>query len=72
MPQGDPWGAWDDVCQGCKGVLAPGQPVEHIRFEPDPASEHKLEEMNGRYHAECARPILSVKRALDALNRFAF
>jgi hypothetical protein len=72
MPQGNSWGAWDDVCQGCKGLIAPGQPVEHIRFDPDPSLEQKLEEMNGPYHAECARPILSVKRALDALGRMPF
>lgn len=72
MPQGNPWGEWDAVCQGCKRLIAPGQKVEQIRFDPDPSSEHELDEMNGACHAECDGPILSVKRALDAVSRLPF
>ena len=38
-----------------------------MKFEPD--GDQRLDEMNGIYHAGCARPILSLKRALDALRR---
>ena len=32
-------------------------------------SEHKLHELNGVYHSDCAKPFLSIVRALDALSR---
>ena len=59
-----PDGPW---CKSCKRPIAPDEPVEDLRFEYDPG--HKLDELNGAYHAECARPFLSVKRALDMLVR---
>ena len=55
--------AW---CQSCKRPISPGEPVEHLRFENH--FEHRLEDLNGPYHAECARPFMSIKRALDMLN----
>jgi len=72
LPRGNPRDGWDDVCQGCKSLIVPGQEVSQVRFDADPTSEHQLEQMNGAYHAECARPILSVKRALDMLGRSFF
>ena len=60
---------WTPTCQSCRGIIAPGQKVEEIHFATDDA--HQLHDMNGTYHAECARPILSVKRAYDMLNRWS-
>ena len=51
----------------CKGPIAPEHLTETIRFDDD--EEHRLQELNGTYHAECAKPILSIKRALDILSR---
>lgn len=59
-------GAW---CKSCKLPIATDEPIETLEFDPCP--EHKLEELNGTYHALCARPLLSVKRALDMLSRFS-
>lgn len=70
-PMGGPQG-WPPArhCQSCKQPISSGQPTEELRFERD--AEHGLDEMNGIYHAECARPFLSIKRALDVLGRFPF
>lgn len=59
---------WDksEWCQSCKKPIGPDEPVEHLRF--DNHAEHRLEDLSGPYHAECARPFLSVKRALDMLG----
>ena len=53
-------------CQSCKRPIGPGEPVEHLSFENH--FEHRLEDLNGPYHAECARPYMSIKRALDMLS----
>lgn len=66
---GEPWGE-GRVCRSCKLPIGPAEPAEELRFEDD--SEHKLSEMNGAYHAVCARPYLSIKRALDMLGRHPF
>lgn len=69
MPQGEPWGEpLTPVCKSCRQPIASHHRREELRFEADP--EHRLEELNGAYHAECARPLLSVQRALDMLSRF--
>ena len=57
------------LCQGCSGVIGRDDPVAHVHFDAD---GHGLEKMNGLYHAGCARPILSVKRAYDVLSRWRF
>ncbi len=61
---GEPW--WQR-CKSCKRPIAANEPVEHIRFEPDAVDN--VDEINGTYHAECARPFLSVVRALNSLKR---
>lgn len=63
-PGGEPW---MPSCPSCKSLIAPGEKVEDIRFDAN--DPHNLAEMNGTYHVECARPILSVKRAYDMLKR---
>ncbi len=66
MP-GDPWGPAGPRCKSCHEPIAPDAPSEDLRFDAHPG--HDLEEMNGTYHAECARPLLSIKRAMDMLSR---
>jgi hypothetical protein len=63
---------WDEgrTCRSCKLPIGPADPVEELRFEDH--GEHKLAQMNGAYHASCARPYLSIKRALDMLGRLPF
>jgi hypothetical protein len=53
-------------CKSCRQPIGDHEPTETLSFGPDP--EHRLEELNGVYHALCARPYLSVKRALDQLS----
>lgn len=65
VPGGEPW---TPICHSCRGPLRSGEPVERIEFTDD--GEHSLREMNGTYHAACAKPILSVKRAYDMLRRW--
>lgn len=70
-PTGNPWGEpWHPECKSCRKVIGPDEATEQLNFERD--EEHRLDEMNGTYHAECARPYLSIKRALDALTRGFF
>jgi hypothetical protein len=59
---------WKPSCKSCHGPIGANDSVEHIKFEVP--SDHRLQDLNGTYHAECARPILSVKRAYDMLGRF--
>jgi hypothetical protein len=55
------------TCKSCRGPIASGQATEHLNFQPD--AEYKLEELNGIYHAACAKPLLSVARAIHILGR---
>ena len=68
LKSGDHWG--DPVCKSCKLIIAPSDPTEVLRF--DQHDEHELDEMNGLYHAHCAKPFMSVLRALDALRSVSF
>lgn len=65
-------GYWDSgpCCTSCKALILPEHKTEDVRFEHD--SVHRLHEMNGLYHAECAKPYLSLARALGALGRSFF
>ena len=67
-PMGGPFG-WQPAprCRSCKQPIDAGQPTAELSFEHD--AEHRLDEMNGTYHADCAQPYLSIKRALDMLSR---
>ncbi len=60
MKDGDPWGP---ICRSCRQPIAKGSAMETIRFENDP--ERKLEEMNGPYHATCARPFKSMAQIIN-------
>ena len=63
---------WHDApaCKSCKRPILSEHPTEQLQLPVD--SEHKLHELNGLYHSECARPFLSIMRALDALSRGPF
>ena len=54
-------------CRSCKLPIAPGAPSQILTFPA--GGEHRLEELNGPYHAACARPFASLQRALDVLSR---
>lgn len=56
-------------CKGCNRPFEPDERVEEVRFDPDPV--HRLEEMNGQYHARCAKPLISIAHALSVLGRGA-
>ena len=56
------------LCPCCRQPIRFYQPVEQLEFAH--GTGHGLHEMNGTYHAECAKPYLSVARALDSLSRF--
>ncbi|MCH8616504.1 hypothetical protein LZ016_10375 [Sphingomonas sp. SM33] len=66
LKSGDHWG--DPVCKSCKLVIAPAEPTEVLKF--DGHNDQQLDEMTGLYHAHCAKPYLSILRALNALGRF--
>lgn len=67
MPQGKPWGEpWMPQCPSCRRPIGKNEPTENVRFESDP--QHKLEELNGVYHAACAKPYLSMGHALNMLR----
>ena len=54
-------------CRSCKQPIAPGSPRETLSFPTDDALG--LSAFNGAYHAGCAQPYASLKRALDMLSR---
>lgn len=58
------------VCAGCKQTIASGESVQQLSFDAD--DRHRLHEMNGVYHAECALPFLQVGRALQTLKGLSF
>ena len=60
---------WDEpmACKSCKRPILSEHTTEQLKMPFD--GEHKLHELNGIYHSECARPYLSVMRALNALSR---
>jgi len=63
---------WDEgpSCVSCKRLIASDEPTEQVRLPFD--ANRKTHEMNGIYHLECARPYLSIIRAMNALNRNLF
>ncbi len=52
-------------CHSCREAITPGQPTAEVRFDD---GDERLQALNGLYHHGCAKPILSVKRALDMLR----
>ncbi|MXO60231.1 hypothetical protein GRI89_11845 [Altererythrobacter salegens] len=61
--RGEPY---SDVCVSCQRLIEPHHSTEHIDFQ---TGDEKLTKLNGIYHAKCAVPYLSIKRALDMMNR---
>ena len=62
---------WDDgpSCMSCKRLIASDEPTEQVQLPFD--AENKTHELNGLYHSECARPYLSVIRAMQSLTRWS-
>ena len=54
-------------CRSCQQPIPPGAPREILTFPAD--DDHRLEELNGPYHADCARPFASLQRAMNILSR---
>ena len=63
---------WDEpaACKSCKGPILSEHVVQQLQMPFDP--EHKLHELNGLYHSECAQPYLSIMRAMEMLSRGFF
>lgn len=64
-PGGSGWEPSGPHCHSCRKAIAPGERTAQVRFDED---DERLRTLNGLYHHSCARPILSVKRALDMLR----
>ena len=66
-----PNGYWDEgpVCKSCKRMIDKSDPAETLSF--DELNDQQFDGMNGLYHSDCARPYLSMMRALIALRRFS-
>ena len=62
---------WEEgpSCMSCKRPIASDERSEQVRLPFD--AEHKTHELNGLYHFECARPYLSVIRAMESLTRWS-
>ena len=63
--------SWDEprACKSCKRPILSEHATERVEMPFD--GEHRLHELNGAYHSECAKPYLSLMRAL-ALTRGPF
>lgn len=55
-------------CPCCNQPIAAHEPAETIQLPHDPL--HGADQINGTYHAECAKPYLNLVGVLDKLNRF--
>ena len=66
-----PNGYWDEgpVCKSCKQLISAAEPSEELRFTT--LDDARFDGMDGLYHSICAKPFLSLIRAMDMLNRFA-
>ena len=64
--------SWNEpvACKSCKRPILSEHATEQVQMPFD--SDHGLHELNGVYHSECAKPYLSVIRALDMLTRGPF
>lgn len=67
-PYGGGGEPWVPECRSCRQIIAQGQKQAQVRFERH--EDTRLQALNGTYHEACAKPILSVKRAYDAMRRF--
>lgn len=64
------WERQGPTCKSCRSPIGCDEPTENLSFAADP--EYKLEELNGVYHAACAKPLLTVARAIHILGRGFF
>lgn len=67
---GGPSGPGRPTCPSCRQTITEACSTQELRFDPDPV--HRLEDMNGLYHAACATPFLSLQRALGMMGRSWF
>lgn len=71
LSRGDRWGdPWAPVCKSCQQPIGAGEPVETMKF--DAGNAHQLEQLNGDYHADCAKPFMSLARAYRMLGQSYF
>ena len=63
---------WDETpaCKSCRQPILAEHSTEQLELPFD--EQHKLHELNGLYHSECAKPFLSIVRAMDVLSRRPF
>ena len=54
-------------CKSCRQPIPPGAASERLNFPID--HDPRLAELNGLYHAGCAKPYSSLRRALETLSR---
>jgi len=57
-------------CKGCKRPILADDATEQVQMPHD--ADSTLLAYNGIYHALCARPILSLTRAMMAMSRLSF
>lgn len=65
-----PNGYWDEgpLCKSCKRLIDPSEPSQELRFSV--LDDRRFDGMDGLYHSICAKPFLSVLRAMDMLRRY--
>lgn len=56
-------------CMSCKRFITTNESREQVSLPFD--AEHKTHELNGLYHSDCARPYLSVIKAMEMLTRWS-
>jgi len=63
------YSSWDNprrsLCRSCRRPIAASDQMQTINVGYDPA--HQVHQVNGAYHAACARPYLSLLRAFEAV-----
>ena len=69
LKAGDDWGS-GPMCQSCKQPIGAADATQTLHFGNH--GEHRLAQMNGIYHSICARPYVSMLRALEALRGLSF
>jgi hypothetical protein len=67
LKSGDDWGDLPS-CMSCKRPIQSHHPTDRLELPFDP--DNGLHELNGIYHSECAKPYLSLSRAIDMLGKF--
>jgi hypothetical protein len=66
----EPWREpWQRQCRSCMRPITAYDAVEVVQL--DHGGLHSLHHVGGTYHAACARPILSLLRALETVRSLA-